>query len=166
MMLDLSLSSTHSDARSSARAPLLSSDKRTHEAEGEDGHDDRAEDDGDDDEGSGRSACCQVRCGARGVRCSMKDVGVWLYLSGTRTVLTGVVLLIALFVPNFSRILAFCGSLLSFFVSIIFPPACYIVLCRERDQLSPLAVAGHWALAGLGVVLAVLGVVFAVITKT
>eukprot|EP01138_Halocafeteria_seosinensis_P002689 gb/GECG01002750.1/.p1 GENE.gb/GECG01002750.1/~~gb/GECG01002750.1/.p1 ORF type:complete len:505 (+),score=31.13 gb/GECG01002750.1/:1-1515(+) len=91
-----------------------------------------------------------------------------IYLRGvlTRTLLTGVVLLIAIYLPYFSRIMAFSGALLSFSVSVIFPPLAYIRLMKLANiEISATSLCWNWALGIFGIVCALVGTVAAFVGK-
>jgi hypothetical protein len=84
----------------------------------------------------------------------------WLRTVIIRLFLTVIVLLVALFLPYFGRIMSFCGSLLSFTVSVTFPPAAYVAL--HRDELSRSAKVFNWGLTCFGVVFGLMGTVASV----
>ena len=84
---------------------------------------------------------------------------MWLRMVCIRALLCGVILGVAILVPDFDRLLSFCGSLLSFTVSIAFPPLAYIKL---HPHISKCAKAGNWALGITGALLAAVGTVASV----
>ncbi len=78
----------------------------------------------------------------------------WLRMVTIRAILCGVILSVAILVPDFDRLLSFCGSLLSFTVSIAFPPLAYNKLHSDTGPLTRMA---NWALGLIGVILALVG---------
>ena len=69
-----------------------------------------------------------------------------------RSLLTGLAVGLAVGVPHFARVVSFVGAIFSFSVSAIFPPLCYMVICRDR--LSGLERAVNIAIVVICVVLA------------
>ena len=98
---------------------------------------------------------------ASGVCPPWDEVKKWLRMVAVRGVLCGLILFIAVAVPNFDVLLSFCGSLLSFTVSIAFPPLAYAKL--HKDSLTPTAWWFNTCLGVLGAVLAVGGTVASVL---
>lgn len=66
--------------------------------------------------------------------------------------------------PNFDKIMAFSGSLLSITVSIVFPPLAYVKLAKiSNASLSTLSEIGNLALGMLAFIVALSGTVAAVL---
>eukprot|EP00127_Corallochytrium_limacisporum_P001370 Clim_evm9s54 gene=Clim_evmTU9s54 len=55
----------------------------------------------------------------------------------TRTALTSLALVTALYVPYFDRVVAFIGAMFSFFISVTFPCLCYLKLSKDFDKPVP-----------------------------
>lgn len=79
---------------------------------------------------------------------------LWFWCGMVRTALAGISLLIALYVPGFDRLLAFCGAFLSFTVSVILPPACYAAIFWSKLS---------WFSRILNVGIAVFGVICSIV---
>jgi len=93
-------------------------------------------------------------------RCEPVAIRAWLRMICIRALLCGVILGVAIMVPDFDRLLSFCGSLLSFTVSIAFPPLAYIKL---HPGVGPWSKAGNWALGIAGAVLAAVGTIASIL---
>ncbi len=80
-------------------------------------------DDGESGVGGRSSTSSASCCGA---------VKKALFRIVVRSVLTGLAVGLAVGVPHFARVVSFVGAIFSFSVSAIFPPLCYMVICRDR----------------------------------
>ena len=79
----------------------------------------------------------------------------WVRAAIVRSLLGAGVMGMAIGVPDFGLVMALAGSVLSFFASVVVPPAMYAQLFKE--DLSRWAYVAHWAIAVLGLIVGALG---------